>query len=196
MMPSVLYRALDVRELQPSEEELSARLRVPIGFRDKRAEALKRELLASLSPAMCAVRVALTRADEGALYLGDIRTESEALKKSLHGCEQAFLFAVTLGLSCERWLHRISLLSPAEHFLADALASAYAEAAAELASDILAEGCALTPRFSPGYADLPLSLQKDMIRITEANKYLHIELHESLLMVPQKSITAIAGIRR
>jgi cobalamin-dependent methionine synthase I len=105
------------------------------------------------------------------------------------------LFAVTLGLSCERWLKKISLLSPAKHFLADALASAYAEAAAELADTILSKDLDTAPRFSPGYGDLPLSIQKDLICLTEANKYLHIDMQDSFLMIPQKSITAIIGIK-
>jgi len=53
----------------------------------------------------------------------------------------------------------------------------------------------LARRFSPGYGDLPLSIQPQMISATNANKYLHISVNESLLMIPQKSITAIIGIR-
>lgn len=193
-MGHILYLPLSARDLKPTEEERAARLRVPIGYRDASVEEAEAELLAVIRPAMCAVRVQILREENGDLCLGTIRMQSEALKKNLTGCTEAFLFAVTLGMECERWLHRLALLSPAKHFLADALSSAYAEAAAELANEILAKGLSLTRRFSPGYGDLSLSLQKDLISTTEANKYLHIELQDSLLMVPQKSITAIVGI--
>ena len=53
----------------------------------------------------------------------------------------------------------------------------------------------LTNRCSPGYGDLPLSLQPHLLSALNANKLLHITLSDTLLMIPQKSITAIVGIR-
>ena len=52
----------------------------------------------------------------------------------------------------------------------------------------------LTDRFSPGYGDLPLSLQPEILSLTDATRRLGITLTESLLMVPSKSVTAIVGI--
>ena len=195
MNTGVLYLPLSPMDLHPTEAEIAARLRVPLGYRDAAIEETERALLSSITPAMTAVRVKISRPTEGNIRIGDFSVHSAGLGKNLSGCNEAFIFAVTLGLSCERWLRRLSLLSPAKHFLADGLASAYAEAAAELANEILAKDLSTAPRFSPGYGDLPLSAQKDLISATEANKYLHIELQESFLMVPQKSITAIIGIR-
>ena len=195
MTGAAFYLPLDKGALSPSEAELSARLRVPLGYRDEAIAEAERELLALCRPAACAVRVPITREGEG-LLLGGCEAEGEAIGKALQDCDEAFLLAVTLGMECERHLCKLSLLSPAKHFLADALASAYAEAAADLANEQLAEGLSLTNRFSPGYGDLPLSFQKSLLILTEANKYLHIELKDSLLMLPQKSITAIIGIRK
>ena len=195
MNTGVLYLPLSPMDLHPTEAEIAARLRVPLGYRDAAIEETERALLSSISPAMTAVRVKISRPTEGNIRIGDFFVHSAGLEKNLSGCNEAFIFAVTLGLSCERWIRRLSLLSPAKHFLADGLASAYAEAAAELANEILAKDLNTAPRFSPGYGDLPLSAQKDLLSATEANKYLHIELQESFLMVPQKSITAIIGIR-
>ena len=58
------------------------------------------------------------------------------------------------------------------------------------------EGFFLTPRFSPGYGDLPLEVQKDVFRILECGVRIGISLNESLLMTPSKSVTAIFGLRR
>ena len=57
-------------------------------------------------------------------------------------------------------------------------------------------GSTLTPRFSPGYGDLSLDLQTDLIRITEAQKHIGITLSENLIMIPTKSVTAIIGIKQ
>lgn len=54
----------------------------------------------------------------------------------------------------------------------------------------------LTDRFSPGYGDLPLKHQPDVLRLLEAQKRLGINLTSSGLMIPRKSVTAIMGISR
>ena len=52
----------------------------------------------------------------------------------------------------------------------------------------------LTDRFSPGYGDLPLSLQKDLCAALDAQRRLGIYVNESMLMTPQKSVTALIGL--
>ena len=52
----------------------------------------------------------------------------------------------------------------------------------------------LRPRFSPGYGDLPLELQKDVFRVLDCPRKIGLSLNESLLMSPSKSVTAIIGI--
>ena len=51
----------------------------------------------------------------------------------------------------------------------------------------------LTKRFSPGYGDLGLEIQKTIYNILELNK-LEITLTKSFMMIPQKSVIAITGI--
>ena len=57
-----------------------------------------------------------------------------------------------------------------------------------------AEGLYLRPRFSPGYGDLPLTLQKDIIRILNTPKTIGVSLTDACLMVPSKSVTALIGV--
>lgn len=54
----------------------------------------------------------------------------------------------------------------------------------------------LTDRFSPGYGDLPLKHQPEVLRLLEAQKRLGINLTSSGLMIPRKSVTAIMGISK
>ena len=56
------------------------------------------------------------------------------------------------------------------------------------------KGLYLRPRFSPGYGDFPLSVQKDLLGGLEAGKRLGITLTEGGLMMPSKSVTAVIGI--
>ena len=49
-------------------------------------------------------------------------------------------------------------------------------------------------RFSPGYGDLPLEIQKDLCRMLNASRRIGLTVSESMLMVPCKSVTAVIGI--
>jgi cobalamin-dependent methionine synthase I len=77
----------------------------------------------------------------------------------------------------------------------DAIASALAESACDEAERLIFEDNSHTPRFSPGYGDLPLEIQKPLLSFLDAEKTVGITLSSSLLMTPTKSITAIAGIK-
>lgn len=52
----------------------------------------------------------------------------------------------------------------------------------------------LKPRFSAGYGDLPLEVQKDIFRVLDCPRKIGLTLNDSLLMSPTKSVTAIVGI--
>ena len=55
-------------------------------------------------------------------------------------------------------------------------------------------GVRLKPRFSAGYGDLPLEVQKDIFRVLDCPRKIGLTLNDSLLMSPTKSVTAIVGI--
>ncbi len=52
----------------------------------------------------------------------------------------------------------------------------------------------LSKRFSPGYGDLSLEIQKNLLAYLDAHRRIGIELTENYLMIPQKSVTAILGV--
>ena len=106
-----------------------------------------------------------------------------------------FVFAVTLGMDTERYLNILSKTSLSEHFICDGYYSALCESACDAAETIIREAKDCKPRFSPGYGDLPLSLQKDVLACLCAPSRMGITLTDSFLMVPQKSVTAIMGIK-
>ena len=56
------------------------------------------------------------------------------------------------------------------------------------------EGFCTRPRFSPGYGDLPLSMQKQISMILNMPKEIGVSLTESYLMTPSKSVTALIGV--
>ena len=58
------------------------------------------------------------------------------------------------------------------------------------------EGNILCPRFSPGYGDIPLEMQKTFFELLQCQKNLALTLNNSLIMSPEKSVTAFIGIKK
>ena len=79
----------------------------------------------------------------------------------------------------------------------DACGSAYVEAGCDEAERELASrlpGMYLTDRFSPGYGDLPLDVQRALGNALNMEKLLGLHVTESLMLNPVKSVTAVIGI--
>ena len=52
----------------------------------------------------------------------------------------------------------------------------------------------LTDRFSPGYGDLPISLQDSFLRLVDAQKQIGLTVTTTHILTPRKSVTAIIGL--
>ena len=133
------------------------------------------------------------------LDLGFAETASSDLRKNLSGCESITLFAATVGLGIDRLIARYSSFSPVKSLFFQAIGAERIESLcdafnAELRADKSAQGHGTRPRFSPGYGDLPLELQKDILRVLDCQRKIGLFLNESLLMSPSKSVTAIIGV--
>ena len=121
--------------------------------------------------------------------------ESESLSKNLSGCSSAVLFAITAGAGIDRLISKYSAVSASKALVIDAVASAAVEGAANrLCSELKERFGGLKPRFSPGFGDLPLSFEKDVCQFVDCGRRAGIRLTDSMMLVPMKSTTALAGI--
>lgn len=128
------------------------------------------------------------------ISLGNLNFCSNSLKKNLDGCEKAYLFAATAGSESQRIIAKNSIISPLKGIVSDCVGSAAIEAFCDKFNSAF-ENCEfLRPRFSPGYGDLPLECQKQLLELLDAKKNIGLSLTESLMMSPTKSVTAIIGI--
>lgn len=128
-----------------------------------------------------------------------LRLTGHDMAQHLASATEVVLFAATLGADVDRELRRLSLTDTLEQVIFDAAATALVERAAD-ATDARVrayaaeQGCYTSWRFSPGYGDLPLSVQSDFLAALDATRQLGITLTPSDLMVPTKSVTAVVGI--
>ena len=132
---------------------------------------------------------------EDNVRIGNLSLTSHSLATCLSGAREAILLAATVGIGIDRLLLRYSRLSPVRALLAQAIGAERVEALlAAFTEEREAEALRLTRRFSPGYGDLPLSCQRELLPLLDAERLLGITLGDSLLMTPTKSVTAIVGI--
>ena len=141
------------------------------------------------------VRVPVDLTQENVCDFGFMTIPSKALYRNLKDCGEVFLIALTTGLAVDRLLSRLNILSQAEHFMTDALASAAIESFCDTVCDRLQNEAACVPRFSIGYGDVSITFQKPFLERLNAYEHLGITLNAAYLMTPVKSITAFMGIR-
>ena len=142
-------------------------------------------------------RYPLTRTECG-LHLGFAQTDSLSLQERLEGCTDILLFACTASAEMDRLITRGSLKSPVHGLLMHAIGAQQVESACDCLCKQLARlfpESALIQRYSPGYGDLPLAMQKDIFSALDCERRIGVTLTDSLLMRPSKSVTAIVGMK-
>lgn len=140
------------------------------------------------------------RRTEAGLDLGFMQTASSGLAKCLSPFDHVLVLGATLGHAYDRLLMRASASSALRSLFFDAIGAERIEAlcdtfCAKAAQEYESAGGALGKRYSPGYGDLPLAVQRDIFRVMDFPRHIGLTLNESLLMTPRKSVTAFVGVR-
>lgn len=126
-----------------------------------------------------------------------VMLKGTSIRKHLYGCDRAILFCVTLGTEIDLEIDRLMVNEPGKGVILNACGIAAIEKLADkLQSEIdkKLSGEHTGVRFSPGYGDLPLETQADIMRALSCEKSVGVRLNSNYLMNPQKSVTAIAGL--
>lgn len=198
MTESVLVRSfppppIDRREIirYMGTRELTAEL-------DALLEECLREAEGKLRYAVC-WRTFPVCVDGERVHLDFAEVRSAALAKRLADCDRVVLFAATVGLELDRLIARYSRLRPIKGLIFQAIGAERVEAlcdafCAELRQQAQTCGECIRPRFSPGYGDVPLTLQQDIFRVLDCSRQIGLTLNASLLMTPSKSVTAFVGV--
>ena len=136
-------------------------------------------------------------ASDGSLSGTSFRPEGKSVRELLQGCSGVILMAATLGAEVDLLLRRETQKNMADAAMLDALANAAIENVCDnlcldLAREILPR--MLTPRFSPGYGDFPLTQQPAFCAVLDVQRRIGVTLTPGGLMVPQKSVTALMGV--
>lgn len=120
------------------------------------------------------------------------------IKSLLLECERCVLMAVTLGQGVDNLLRKLQVTNLNQAIVTDFCASSMIE---ELCNqfekqirDKFDETIFFTDRFSAGYGDLPLNIQRNFCDVLDAQKKAGLSVSNSGILIPRKSITAIIGL--
>lgn len=129
----------------------------------------------------------------------NLTLKGNSIKNHLANCEKAVAMAVTIGEGIDRNIRILSHTNLAKSVVFDAFSSAAIEQVCNKVEDIIREEFKeykMTFRFGIGYGDLPLSHQKDFVKVLDATKKIGITVGNSHMMIPTKSVTAIIGLSK
>lgn len=163
-------------------------------------ESFLPEAMACLKPATCWSRFEVEMLEEDKISFPYGQIVSKDLSKNLTAaCREILLFAASIGLDYDRLVQRSRISSMAKASFLNAIGAAAVENVCDLLNEelrqlITAEGKSLRPRYSPGYGDYSLENQRGIFDLLTPSKHIGLTLKDNLIMVPEKSVTAVIGI--
>ena len=136
--------------------------------------------------------------DFGLVAFSDVTIKSKDLARNLRDCSQIVLFAATLGPQCDQLIRRAQVKDQVKAAVFQATGAMYIEKCVDLLNekikqDAEEQGKTTRPRFSPGYGDLSLDVQKSFFRLLPCQR-IGLTLMDTLVMSPEKSVTAFVGV--
>ena len=137
------------------------------------------------------------RGDTPVLPQAGLVLEGNSARLMLEECDRCALLAATLGAQFDAALRTAQAADMARAVVLDACGSTGVEWACDrVEEEIRARlpGVHLTDRFSPGYGDLPLSLQSALCAALDTPRRLGLHVTPSCLLNPGKSVTALIGL--
>jgi hypothetical protein len=128
-----------------------------------------------------------------------VLTPSRIITSALRESQQFALFTATTGTNYDSWLKQIEKEKDiVKTYIANTIGSVIVESTVSLLMQKLEsaannEGLSVSNRYSPGYCDWMLMEQKQLLSLFPQNTT-GIQLTDSCLMLPIKSVSGIVGI--
>lgn len=123
----------------------------------------------------------------------------EDIRAHLRGCDRAILLCATLGMAVDRTLRVTQIKDMSRAVVLDSMANVLIEQVCDKAERLIAAqlpDCHLTFRYSPGYGDYPIAMQKKFLEALDAPRKIGLSRNGSDLLTPSKSVTAIIGVSK
>ena len=156
-----------------------------------------REVLTAVRPRWAYRTFDLTPEEEGVRLSCGLLLPGQDLKRHLKDCRRAVLFCATLSAQADALIRRAESGDMLRALALDCCATAAVEELCDqIEGDLQSQfpGCFFPFRYSPGYGDLPLTLQEPLLNLLDAPRKVGLCASSSHILTPRKSVTAILGI--
>ncbi len=130
---------------------------------------------------------------------GDVKLKSAKISKTFKKCDQITFFLATVGEQVDNIISSsLKEKKLSDAYIYDAIGSAAVEATVEefqnrVESKANEKNRRTTLRFSPGYCDWKINEQKKVFSVLK-NDLIDVDLSESYLMAPRKTVSGVFGI--
>lgn len=126
-----------------------------------------------------------------------ISLAGQSIAAHLQNSKTAIVMAVTLGNNVDLRIRYYEKIDMQKALILDACATTLIEEVCDVVERAIRDKVAvrgnLNYRYSPGYGDLTLDCQRDIVTSLETPKYLGLNLNSHNILIPRKSVTAILG---
>lgn len=146
----------------------------------------------------CVKHISLIKKKHVHIQGGPVLT-SLKLSRTLKNCEEVICFIATIGNGIDDAIARLMAANRfSDAYILDSMGSVAVENMVEsfwdrMRNDCEADGKEATLRFSPGYCDWPVTEQKKLFSLFDSADT-GVELTDSCLMQPRKSISGVFGV--
>lgn len=174
--------------LEEAKEDLIQKIRATYTLLEKLAR-----------PRMTYQKLSLCIEDEVVSFENtSFKIKSSDLAQLFTHCKTCYMMAVTLGGEVDRQISLSQKIDMLDAIILDACASVlidkYCDDVEQELMKTLNQGEFFTMRFSPGYGNVPLESQRNVLDILQTEKRIGLTLTKTDMMLPTKSITAFIGI--
>lgn len=117
----------------------------------------------------------------------------------LNNSDKCIVMAATIGSDIERKIKLYSKYNLTKALILDSCATTAIEEVCDNLQETISKGILkgeekFTFRYSPGYGDLALNIQKEIISILDCERRIGLKVSSEMVLFPRKSVTAIIGI--
>lgn len=153
-----------------------------------------------VNPKKVVARYKITINDTGvSLDNTNLILTGEDIKNHLKYSKDIYIMAVTLGSAIEKKIAYYEKIDLTKAVILDSCATTAVEEFCDFIEEDIkkiaeSEYKGITFRYSPGYGDLPIDIQKDFLDTLNATKTIGLTVSSHNLLMPRKSVTAIIGL--
>lgn len=142
----------------------------------------------------------VVKENEAILLLGtNLILKGKDIFNLLKNSDKCIVMAATIGSDIERKIKLYSKYNLTKALILDSCATTAIEEVCDNLQGTISKGILkgeekFTFRYSPGYGDLALNIQKEIISILDCERRIGLKVSSEMVLFPRKSVTAIIGI--